>query len=62
VDSLTAVGGGATGFIGGGAQDFQKDIAKKADEIARMLPRIEKSLEGQNRRGDAILGKMTELQ
>lgn len=55
VDSLTAVGGGATGFIGSNPVDIQKDIRKKTDELAGLLKTVGGSLEKQIDQGREIL-------
>lgn len=60
VDSLTAVGGGATGFIGANPVDIQKEINKKTEEIAKILPKIEKALNEQTKEGRNILTKLSE--
>jgi hypothetical protein len=60
VDSLTAVGGGATGFIGANPVDIQKEINKKAEEIAKILPKIEQALNEQTKEGRNILTKLSE--
>jgi hypothetical protein len=48
VDSLTAVGGGATGFIGA-AEDPQKKIAKKAEEVTKLVEDLKGAIEQQTK-------------
>jgi hypothetical protein len=58
VDSLTAVGGGATGFVGGGAVDIQKSIRDKTEELKQILTKVESVLKEQDATGKALMTKL----
>lgn len=60
VDSLTAVGGGATGFIGASPVDIQKEIKTKTVELADTLKKVNEALREQTTVGKAIQTKMEE--
>lgn len=58
IDSLTAVGGGATGFIGSNPIDVQKQINTKTQEIAQVLAKLDDSLKKQTQQGAEVLQKL----
>lgn len=60
VDSLTAVGGGATGFMGASPADIQKEIKAKTVELADTLKKVNEALREQTALGKGIQTKLDE--
>lgn len=62
VDSLTAVGGGATGFLGGMRGDTQERIADLNEEIKNILTRIDQKSSEQMRSTRDIVAEYNNMQ